>query len=146
MHCITYISDYVPSSNNPNIDILNISSSAKRKNPKLNVTGVLFFHNNQFLQIIEGEKENLEILMKTIEKDKRHKNIQVIFNTKITERSFPDWNMDAFNIDEKRSVRETIIEFKKIFTNLINDLEPAFFIECLKEFLNRKDLQPLVSA
>jgi|GEM_PF-5549755 len=143
MHCITYISDYVRASNSSVIDILNICSSAKRRNPQLNVTGVLFFHKNQFMQIIEGNKEDLDILMGVIEKDKRHKNIQIIFNTKINERSFPEWNMDAFSFEESSSVRETVVEFKKIFTSLINDLEPAFFIDCLKEFLKREDLQPL---
>ena len=54
MHVILYTSEYTGKAEEINQTSKDIASSSKRNNPKIPITGALFFHNGQFLQIIEG--------------------------------------------------------------------------------------------
>lgn len=98
MHLITYTSRAcVPDVKVPHM-VTNIVDTAKRENPKHWITGVLFFHANTFLQIIEGDEPELRQLMRNIKADKRHTDIEYLIDLPIEERGFPDWNMDFFNL------------------------------------------------
>jgi len=62
-------------------------------NKAINVTGMLLFDSGSFLQILEGEEEQLKKLFKTISNDRRHKNIVKIVFEAIAERKFQEWSM-----------------------------------------------------
>ena len=64
-----------------------------RNNPQRDITGLLLYHNGNFLQIIEGEKEKVEALYNIIYQDPRHHQIAVIEAGEQTGRNFPDWAM-----------------------------------------------------
>lgn len=119
MNLIIY-SSQLTSSDEPIEEILaGIIKTAKKKNPKIGVTGLLFYHKTQFLQIIEGEVENLEGLMTIISKDSRHCGIDVLVNEKILDRSFENWNMDTFNLGSNQKIdptelRKIILAYQKV--------------------------------
>ena len=97
MHLITYISDLELSYESKIDQVLDdIVAVAKEENLKRQITGVLFFHNNKFMQVIEGARTDLEFLMYKITKDPRHFNIEYLINTPVESRGFADWNMDVF--------------------------------------------------
>ena len=78
--------------------LANIEKVAKVENGKRNVTGVLFFVNGKFLQVIEGEESALRELMHNIEADDRHRDISYLIDTSVEKRGFNDWNMDSFHL------------------------------------------------
>ncbi len=104
MHIIAYSSQYTKSDQSVDEELEKITASAKRNNPALKITGVLFYHNRRFLQIIEGEKELLEKLMAVLERDSRHTNIERIIDEEIETRSYSDWNMDSFNLSKQEAL------------------------------------------
>ena len=59
MHLITYISDYKGTDATIHDDIDQITSVAKARNAKDEITGVLFYMENKFLQVIEGEEKGV---------------------------------------------------------------------------------------
>lgn len=75
------------------IEIGLIVEAAKKNNARLNITGVLFFGNNYFLQILEGPRHHINILYNKIVKDERHTNMQVLELREIGSRCFPEWTM-----------------------------------------------------
>lgn len=75
------------------IEIGLIVEAAKRNNARSNITGVLFFGNNYFLQILEGPRNHLNILYNKIIKDERHTNMQVLELREIGSRCFPEWTI-----------------------------------------------------
>ena len=84
------------SESEPNLkynDILNIVKMAREFNKKNNITGCLLFYNNQFVQIIEGEKGLIQRLYKKIEKDNRHEHVILLSQGTKDGRSFPNWSM-----------------------------------------------------
>ena len=103
LHLITYISDYtgIPAAAvKTAADIVVVSKAA---NPQHGITGALFFTRGKFLQVIEGPEDALRQLMRNIEADTRHANVEYIIDTPVQRRGFAQWNMDFFNLDDAAS-------------------------------------------
>lgn len=88
MHLIVYTSKYTGLEEEIDSVLNNICLLSKRNNFKHDITGVLFYHNKRFLQIIEGNIDPLEKLMTILEHDARHKNIERLIDSSIPKRSF----------------------------------------------------------
>lgn len=74
-------------------DIDNILITARKNNPKLDVTGMLCFSKNYFLQCIESSRDNVNKIYHKILNDSRHSNIVLLQYKDISEREFSDWSM-----------------------------------------------------
>ena len=70
-----------------------IVATARARNALLNVTGALVFTQARFAQILEGPEASIAELMASIERDKRHRDVEVVLVETIAERRFPDWSM-----------------------------------------------------
>jgi hypothetical protein len=53
-----------------------------------------------FIQILEGERSNVNRLYATIIKDKRHQNVELVSIEEIQNRRFPEWSMAHVVISE----------------------------------------------
>ncbi len=80
-------------------DLLKLLGQARKKNQQLNVTGLLLYHKKEFMQLIEGEKDDILKLWKSIRADKRHFSATAIYEGPISERGFSEWRMAFQNID-----------------------------------------------
>ncbi len=80
------------------VDVKAILEVARRKNAKLDITGMLCFDGKMFIQLLEAEEAVIDALYGAIEHDKRHKDIELLHRGKISERSFDDWSMAYENI------------------------------------------------
>ncbi|WP_339895618.1 BLUF domain-containing protein [uncultured Algibacter sp.] len=78
---------------------------AKANNLKHNITGVLIYKNQNFLQVLEGEETVIHETYKRIENDSRHKNIIKVINTTIEERIFEDYNFGFTIVDNKQGLK-----------------------------------------
>ena len=116
MHLIVYVSDFVGNKAAINHELTAITKDAKLRNKILQITGVLFYQNRSFLQIIEGSKTSLQHLMSYIERDKRHTNLVRLVDQPIKQRGFNRWNMDSFNLaDEDTLDRKKLQEVSDSF-------------------------------
>ena len=57
------------------------------------ITGFLIYDGGRFLQVLEGSPGNVDLLMRVIEKDPRHGQVEVLERAVVTERWFPSWDM-----------------------------------------------------
>lgn len=76
-----------------------IHNIARERNLTDGISGVLFYKDACFLQIIEGKKDKLNALMDDIQKDPRHQDIEYIFDKGCEDRAFTGWSMQCFNFD-----------------------------------------------
>lgn len=91
MRCIAYISTEARRLSRADIqDILRVS---RMKNTMRRLTGVLLYYDGVFLQVLEGEHDQLDELMTVLRLDRRHGEIRVMLDETTTERHFPDWSM-----------------------------------------------------
>ena len=105
MHELIYCS--IAEQNLEEDEIFNILEKARDFNSKEDITGCLLFHNNEFIQILEGDRKVLHNLIEKIKKDVRHNNLMVLAENKIENRVFDKWSMayhkvgndDAINLD-----------------------------------------------
>ena len=65
--------------------------SARAFNQQNGISGIPLYDNQQFGQIIEGERASVMKAWKRIQEDKRHHRIELLEIREISERSFPDW-------------------------------------------------------
>jgi hypothetical protein len=74
-------------------DLEAILIDARTGNEERNVTGVLVYVDRVFLQILEGEKETLLQLMRSIAADKRHSGVTVFYEAEVERPMFSNWRM-----------------------------------------------------
>ena len=99
MKRLTYISKLSRSLTSEQIE--DIGKFAQVNNARYHITGVLLCSGGIFFQILEGEKETIDMLFAKIIKDDRHTEVLCLKNEEnITERLFPDWSMKTINLDD----------------------------------------------
>lgn len=86
---LTYLSEAV--SDMSFLGLMRLLESARAFNQEHGITGILFYDNQQFGQIIEGERANIMKVWKRIQEDKRHHRIELLEIREITERTYPEW-------------------------------------------------------
>ena len=83
--------------------IFDILETSRKNNSSKDITGCLLYHNNVFLQLLEGNKEDLSELFETLKKDTRHSNITLIIKDNIEKRMFSGWSMAFHKFDTNKS-------------------------------------------
>ena len=70
---------------------------ARRRNSSLDITGLLLYDHGRFMQVLEGLEPGVKEVFDSIQRDHRHKNIDVLRFEEIESRHFPDWKMGFRN-------------------------------------------------
>ena len=104
MHLIIYTSEYIGREEDIDDVLADIVTRSKINNLEFDITGLLFYHNGRFIQVLEGDRDSLEGLMSILEKDGRHQNIQRIVDQTIKKRAFEEWSMDSLNLSEDATI------------------------------------------
>lgn len=100
-------------------DVKEILVKAKENNRDKNITGVLLYLDKNFIQVLEGEKEDIIKLYQKISLDHRHKNVIKVIEGNIVSRQFDKWDMGFIEIDSddlKDLSEYKDFNFKNIFS------------------------------
>ncbi len=79
-----------------NFDSAKLESLAKfaaERNTDFNITGYLFFYQDQFVQYLEGPKKAIDQLLLNLKKDSRHEILFFHQKQSAETRLFPSWRM-----------------------------------------------------
>ena len=85
-------------------DIRDIMEVSMKNNAELNITGCLIYHNNFFLQILEGEKEVVLELFDRIKLDDRNDQVTLLSTDDSKSRIFKEWAMAYYHIPQKKEL------------------------------------------
>jgi hypothetical protein len=91
MHRLIYIStatDWVAAQ-----DISDILSEAIATNTERNITGILLYNGLNFLQLLEGERRDVEAVFGKIVTDRRHVSVVTVLSEPADARIFGNWAM-----------------------------------------------------
>ena len=66
---------------------------ARERNKEYGITGVLLYIGGNFMQYIEGPKDNLNMIYKIIREDDQHTGLILVSREAIENRLFGDWSM-----------------------------------------------------
>lgn len=94
-HCIVYrsipvftgsVRDYIA-------EVDKMLATARRRNPQANVTGALLFNEDWFVQLLEGEYDDVHSTFNRIALDPRHEAVELLVDKVAPARLFPEWSM-----------------------------------------------------
>jgi hypothetical protein len=80
--------------------LLDLLHYARSFNKIDNITGVLMHRKGNFLQVFEGESENVGDLLTRILNDPRHNKIKIIMDSCVDRRLFSNWTMGCADFDK----------------------------------------------
>lgn len=75
------------------LDMKTLLASCMRNNERYMVTGMLHFDGENFVQVLEGGRQEVSATYHRIAKDPRHVNPVILSFTDARERLFPQWAM-----------------------------------------------------
>lgn len=81
-------------------ELKDLLRKAQENNLRQQLTGMLLYHDGNFMQVLEGPDENVLALFESIKRDPRHRNVSLLVQEQIIDRQFPDWTMGFRNIDK----------------------------------------------
>ncbi len=82
-------------------DLEDILNTAITVNSEKNISGCLIYHNDNFVQILEGNKKDVLQVYEKIKVDKRHHTVTLLWENEVPNRFFPEWNMAFYRPDDK---------------------------------------------
>jgi hypothetical protein len=89
-----------------------ILSTAQAHNPPHGVTGVLCQGQGLYLQVLEGERGEVNRLFAHIGQDRRHRDVQILSFEETSRRRYPDWSMAHVRLpDDDAMIRMQHPEF-----------------------------------
>ena len=83
-------------------DLRAILEDARAGNEKRQVTGALVYADGVFLQILEGPRQSVQSLMRSIAADTRHTHVKVFHEAGVDHRVFGAWTMAYLDASEEQ--------------------------------------------
>jgi hypothetical protein len=84
-------------------ELTDLLSSSRAANLARDLSGMLLFRGNRFLQVLEGPESVVRDLVDRIRRDPRHRDMRVLVDERIDERRFAEWTMgyETLNVPQK---------------------------------------------
>ncbi|MEZ5695722.1 MAG: BLUF domain-containing protein [Sphingomonadaceae bacterium] len=84
---------------------------SRKNNAEVGISGFLLFNGRNFLQLVEGEEQELTALYARLGSDPRHDGMVRLADAEIFERSCPDWQMHQLRLaDDVARRREVLMQ------------------------------------
>lgn len=88
-------------------ELQDIEARSKSNNGSSGVSGFLFYHDYQFLQILQGDFDQVNLIFDKLKNDPRHCDVRIIWYADSGDRAFDKWEMlESINFDS--------VNFKKL--------------------------------
>lgn len=121
----------------PKAELASLLQLSRSNNQRLGITGMLLYKDDNFIQILEGEKQAVqELYEQHIARDPRHRNLMVLAEEEVLERLFDQWSMGF------RDLNDPEVHSLPGYSQFMNDAWPktkvrhdaAGYMELLKLF------------
>jgi hypothetical protein len=136
MKNIVYLSTAVKLMNDD--ELIEILKVARENNAARNISGVLLYSEGTFLQVLEGNEEDLDSIFGEIQKDRRHKNIIALIDEPISEKNFADWSMGFASVKQDKA--EGLIGYLKAYDRVESKGGNSPAVTTLKTFIGSNKL------
>lgn len=138
MHRIIYLSTANTDLNKDEIN--NLLNKSNQYNVKHKITGILLYIDFDFIQVLEGSKEDVHFLFEKIKRDYRHRGIICVIDKSIKKRQFSAWSM-GFYSDSYQNLKD-LKGFENINRALLRENKDEAVAIFLNTFLqsHRKDI------
>ncbi len=80
--------------------LIELLCQSRIRNERNHITGLLLYIDGQFMGVLEGNEASVMKIFASIERDARHKSIDMIRAEHIPHRDFPDWTIGFKTLDK----------------------------------------------
>jgi hypothetical protein len=86
---------YCSSASQPlsDMELADLLATSRRNNDAHDITGLLLYREGEFVQILEGDRYDVDQAMARINADLRHADVRVLLEEPLHARRFSDWTM-----------------------------------------------------
>lgn len=110
---LIYISDAARRMSPQDLEAIRVASANYNANHA--ITGVLFYSAGHFVQLLEGDPDEVRKLYEKIEQDPRHQHIRLLVERSAGARLFPGWDMGLLDLNQgTASDRRALDELVKL--------------------------------
>ena len=106
-----------------------IENKSAFNNDLYDVRGYLFYYDKHFLQILQGEFDNIISIFAKIKEDPRHTNLRIIWFSNAPKHSFEKWSM-AYSMDFAAENYKTLTDKSSLIARFVpqsGHLTPSSF-------------------
>jgi len=109
-------------------ELLEIATALRVRNRRLNITGVLHYHEREFYQILEGDKGVLTNLIDNMKDPTIHGNIHFVWQGKCDGRAFKNWGLcpKIEGIETRSELKAQATGCSSTALQLFTELIPVF--------------------
>ncbi|WP_314425753.1 BLUF domain-containing protein [uncultured Microbacterium sp.] len=75
------------------VELAELLAGSREHNHAQGITGMLLYRDGEFVQILEGDRHDVEQLMERIGRDPRHTDVRILLEEPLHERRFEEWTM-----------------------------------------------------
>jgi len=136
MYYLIYISTAIKLMSEKELSDILIKSQIN--NLKNNITGMLLYAQGTFIQVLEGEEEQVNNTYKVITGDKRHKNLIELISGPLDDRVFPEWTMGFVTLHPEKL--KELVGYINPENKILKDTAPHQAITILKTFAETNKL------
>lgn len=111
--------------------LAHLLDQARVLNAARDITGMLLYRGERFIQVLEGPAHIVRRLARTIGQDARHRDMRILMDEPIEERRFDDWTMGYRKLQEDRD--EAPAGFRDSFADLEGADERSTTLRALAE-------------
>jgi len=101
-------------------ELLEMLEKSRMNNQDKDITGLLLYAEGNIIQILEGDKGEVEALYEKISKDERHERITRLFAGHSESRMFTEWSM-AYQRISLSTIKEMLPRIDEV---LAGDISP----------------------
>lgn len=130
-----------------------ILAQSRRRNRADAITGLLLYHEGNFMQVLEGPEDPVQACYDRIAADPRHHDVLLLLSEPVAQRCFAGWDMAYMPFDDLPSAqRHNVIDLQHLHDsdnapNLTCDCKPAVFVRTfLHSFRDLAATQPAALA
>jgi hypothetical protein len=91
VHHLVYVSS-TPTPLSPD-ELMEILRVSRRNNAAVAVTGALLYSGGNVMQVLEGERADVDAVFARVLRDPRHRQVQVLLREDVPRRYFGEWSM-----------------------------------------------------
>ncbi|NVK20210.1 MAG: BLUF domain-containing protein [Methylocystaceae bacterium] len=116
-------------------DLQRIIQTCRDFNAAEEITGVLVYTGESFIQILEGTDRILDVVLAKIIADDRHYDIEILIRSEITKRAFSKWSMGFLILQDPDARRFTgLSSYSEILASLTDtwETQDSFITSCIK--------------
>lgn len=108
-----------------------ILEQARRKNARLDITGILLYRRGRFFQYLEGAEEAVRSVYDEIQQDSRHTRLRILLESPVESRRFSEWTMGYEPLRE--ATENAPAGFRNTFVDLEDTQNPANVLRAVTE-------------